>query len=148
MHGKIRRWAAILVAWSLLAPGLLEARDPEGVNESLQAGFILLEQGKLHQAHGVLQGVLRRDPTHPLALNNLAAILGQQGKYDQALSCLKRALPRARGIKVALNRVCNIDGICAACCPSQGDLGAEDLEAVIKTNILMVEMARSRRPSR
>ena len=83
MHRKTRWLAAILVAWSLLAPGRLEAQDPEGISKSLQAGFTLLEQGKLHQARGVLQGVLRQDPTQPLALNNLAAILGKQGKYDR-----------------------------------------------------------------
>ena len=44
-----------------------------------------------------------------------------------------------------LNRVCNVDGVCAACRLGEEQFGAEDLEGVVKSNILMVEMARSSR---
>ena len=92
--------------------------------------------------------VLRQDPGHPLALNNLAAILVKQGKFDQALAGLRQALPRAKGFKVALNRVCNVDGVCAARRLGEDQFGTEDLEGVVKSNILMVEMARSARPEK
>jgi len=114
----------------------------------LNAGYDLLEQGKFDQAQKVFEEVLRQDPGHPLALNNLAAILVKQGKFDQALACLKQALPRSRGFKVALNRVCNVDGVCAACRMGEEQFGTEDLEGVVKSNILMVEMARSSRPGK
>ena len=91
---------------------------------------------------------LRQDPGHPLALNNLAAILVKQGKFDQALAGLRQALPRAKGFKVALNRVCNVDGVCAARRLGEDQFGTEDLEGVVKSNILMVEMARSARPEK
>ena len=87
--------------------------------------------------------MLRQDPGHPLALNNLAAIMVKKGNYDQALACLKRALPRSRGFKVALNRVCNVDGVCAACRMNEEQFGTEDLEGVVKSNILMVEIAKT-----
>jgi len=58
------------------------------------------------------------------------------------------SLPRATGFKVALNRVCNVDGVCAACHPGEDQFGTEDLEGVVKSNILMVEMARSARPKK
>ena len=144
MNRKARRFTAILVALSLIAPGLGWAQGQPG-DGRLNAGYDLLEQGKFDQAQKVFEEVLRQDPGHPLALNNLAAILVKQGKFDQALACLKRALPRSRGFKVPLNRVCNIDGICAACRLGEEQFGAEDLEAVVKSNILMVEMARSSR---
>ena len=80
----------------------------------VERGYDLLEQGKFDQAQKVFEEVLRQDPGHPLALNNLAAIMVKQGNYDQALACLKRAMPRSRGFKVALNRVCNVDGVCPA----------------------------------
>ena len=145
MNRKAPRLAAILLALSLIAPGLGWAQGQPGDAGRLNAGYDLLEQGKFDQAQKVFEEVLRQDPGHPLALNNLAAILVKQGKFDQALAFLKRALPRSRGFKVPLNRVCNIDGICAACRLGEEQFGAEDLEAVVKSNILMVEMARSSR---
>ena len=111
----------------------------------MNGGYELLEQGKFDQAQKIFEAVLRQDPDHPLALNNLAAIMVKQGKFDQALAFLKRALPRSRGFKVALNRVCSIDGVCAACRLGEEQFGLEDLERVVKSNILMVEMARSSR---
>jgi Tfp pilus assembly protein PilF len=148
MNRKTRRLTAILVALSLMVPGLGWAQDQAGVAGKLNAGYDLIEQGKFDQAQKVFEAVLRQDPGHPLALNNLAAILVKQGKYDQALACLKQALPRSRGFKVALNRVCNVDGVCAASRLGEEKFGTEDLEAVVKSNILMVEMARSARPAK
>jgi Tfp pilus assembly protein PilF len=148
MNRKMHRFTAILVALCLMAPGLGWAQDQAGAAGRLNAGYDLLEQGKFDQAQKVFDEVLRQDPGHPLALNNLAAILVKQGKYDQALTCLKRALPRSRGFKVTLNRVCNVDGVCAARRLGEEKFGTEDLEGVVKSNILMVEMARSSRPEK
>ena len=145
MNRKARRLTVILMALSLMAPGLSWPQGQSGVAGSLNAGYELLEQGKFDQAQKVYEAMLRQDPDHPLALNNLAAIMVKQGKFDQALALLKRALPRSRGFKVALNRVCNIDGVCAACRLGEEQFGIEDLERVVKSNILMVEMARSSR---
>jgi tetratricopeptide (TPR) repeat protein len=146
MNRKAGRLIAILLALSCLGPGLGWAQGQGKVAETLNAGFDLLEQGKFDQAQKVYEGVLRQDSGQPLALNNLAAILVKQGKYDQALGYLKRALPRAQGYKVAINRVCNVDGVCAAAHLGGGQFGSEDLEAVIKGNILLLEIARSSRP--
>ena len=145
MNRKGRRLAAVLVALSLIVPSLAWAQGQDGLAAKLNAGYDLVEQGKFDQAQKVLEEILRQDPGHPLALNNLAAVLVKKGDYDQALACLKRALPRAKGFKVALNRVCNVDGVCAACCVGDEKFGTEDLEGVVKSNILMVEMARSSR---
>ncbi|MDO9532610.1 MAG: tetratricopeptide repeat protein [Deltaproteobacteria bacterium] len=112
----------------------------------INAGFDLLEQGKFDQAQKVYESLLQKDPGPPLALNNLAAIMVKLGKYDQAIGYLKQALPRAKGIKVAFNRVCTIESVCAAPSITQDQLGSEDLERVVKSNLLMVEMARSSRP--
>jgi Tfp pilus assembly protein PilF len=148
MNLKARRLTGILLALSLAAPGLILAQGQTGVAAKLNAGYDLLEQGKFEPARKVFEEVLRQEPGHPLALNNLAAILVKQGKYDQALAFLKQALPRAKGFKVALNRVCNVDGVCAACRLNEEQFGTEDLEGVVKSNILMVEMARSSRPGK
>ena len=146
MNRKACRFIAILMALSLWGPGLGHTQGQAEVAGILNTGFDLLEQGKFDQAQKIFADVLRQDPGQPLALNNMAAILVKQGKYDQALDYLKRALPRAKGVKVAFNRVCNIDGVCAACRMSQEQFGTEDLEGVVKSNLVMVEMARSSRP--
>ena len=148
MNRKAHRLTVLLVALSLIGPGLIWAQGQAGVAGRLNAGYDWLEQGKFDQAQKVFEEVLRQDPGHPLALNNLAAIMVKKGNYDQALACLKRALPRSRGFKVALNRVCNVDGVCAACRMNEEQFGTEDLEGVVKSNILMVEMARSSRPGK
>ena len=148
MNWKVRRLTAILVAFSLMAPGLGWAQGQNEVTGRLNSGYDLLEQGKSDQAQKVCEAVLRQDPGHPLALNNLAAIMVKQGNYDQALACLKRALPRSRGFKVALNRLCTVDGVCAACRLGEEKFGTEDLEGVVKSNILMVGMARASRPEK
>ena len=148
MNLKALRLTGILMTLSLIAPSLIWGQDQAGVAGKLNTGYELLEQGKFAPAQMVFEEVLRQEPGHPLALNNLAAILVKQGKYDQALARLKQALPRAKGFKVALNRVCNVDGVCAARRPGEEQFGAEDLERVVKSNILMVEMARSSRPAK
>jgi Tfp pilus assembly protein PilF len=146
MNRKALRLTAVLVALSLIAPGLGWAQGQAGAAGRLNAGYDLLEQGKFDQAQKVFEEVLRQAPGHPLALNNLAAILVKKGDYDQALAYLKRALPRSKGFKVALNRVCNVDGVCAAHRMGAEQFGNEDLERVVKSNLLMVGMARSSRP--
>ena len=87
--------------------------------------------------------MLKKEPTQPLALNNLGAIMVKQGKYDQALDYLRRALPRAKGFEVAIDRVCTVDSLCAACRISEKQFGSEDLDRVVRSSILMVEMAKS-----
>ncbi len=147
MHRKARRIILILAALSLCGPSLGWTQGQGEAVKIMNAGYDLLEQGKYDQAQKVFEGVLQKDPGNPLALNNIAAIMVKQGKYDQALGYLKGALPRAKGFKVALGRVCNVDGVCAACrMGGEGQFGSEDLEGVVKSNILMVEMAKSSRP--
>jgi tetratricopeptide (TPR) repeat protein len=148
MNRKARRFIAILVALCCLGPGLGWAQVQSELARTLNRGFDLMEQGKFDQAQKIYAGVLRQDPGQPLALNNMAAILVKQGKYDQALAYLKRALPRAKGFKVAINRVCNVEGVCAAAHLGKSKFGSEDLQTVIKGNILMLEIAQSSRPGK
>ena len=145
MNRKMRRFIVILAALSLMGPALSGAQNRDEVAGMLDAGFSLLEQGKVDHAQKVYEEILQKDPGQPLALNNLAAIMVKQAKYGQALAYLKQALGRASGYRVTLNRVCDVDGVCAAYRLSQDKFGSEDLAGVIKTNILMVEMARSSR---
>jgi Tfp pilus assembly protein PilF len=143
MIRKARRLMVILVVLSLAGPGLGWAQDQGEANRLLDTGFDLLEQGKYEQAQEVYEELLKKDATQPLALNNLGAIMVKRGKYDQALVFFHRALPRAKGFKVAIDRVCNIDSVCAACRMSETQFGSDDLDRVVRSNILMVQMAKS-----
>lgn len=143
MIRKSQRLIIILVALILAVTTLGWSQERDDVTRLLNAGFDLLEQGKYDQAQKVYEELLATDPTQPLALNNLGAIMVKQGKYDVALGYLRQALPRAKGFKVAIDRVCNVDSVCAACRVSEKQFGSEDLDGVVRTNILMVEMAKS-----
>ncbi|MCX5888807.1 MAG: tetratricopeptide repeat protein [Deltaproteobacteria bacterium] len=115
----------------------------------INAGYDLLEQGKFDQAQKIYEEILTKQPNHPIALNNLAALNCKQGKFAQALAQLNRALPQAKGYKITLNRVCNVDGVCAAFRQSTDRFGEDNLEDLIKSNILMVQMAAAdRRPGK
>lgn len=135
-------WLGLLLA----APALALAQPAKAdVAGQINAGYDLLERGQFDQAQKVYEEILRQQPGHPIALNNLAAISCKQGKFEQALGQLNRALPQAKGYKITLNRVCNVDGVCAAFRQSTDNFGQENLEDLIKSNILMVQMAASER---
>jgi Tfp pilus assembly protein PilF len=108
----------------------------------INTGYDLLEQGRLDQARKVYEEILKKSPGHPIALNNLAAIACRQGKFQESLDLLNQALPRAKGYKITLNRVCS-DGVCAAYRLTTDQFGQDDLQDLIKANILMVQMAAS-----
>jgi tetratricopeptide (TPR) repeat protein len=146
MNLKSWRLFVVLVAFSLIAPGLARAQDQGTTVKMLNTGFNLLEAGNYEQAQKVYEEVLKKDPTQPLALNNLAAIMVKHGRYDEALGYLNRALPRAKGFKVAINRVCSIDSVCAASLVNEKGFGTENLDRVVRSNILMVKMAQSAKP--
>ena len=134
-----------LLTLLLALPGLALAQADGVLAQKINAGYDLLERGKFDQAQKIYEDILKKQPDHPIALNNLAAISCKQGKYAQALAQLNRALPQAKGYKITLNRVCNVDGVCAAFRQSTDNFGQENLEDLIKSNILMVNMAASER---
>lgn len=142
------RILVLLMLMCLAAAGPALAQGDAAVAAKINAGYDLLEQGKYAEARKVYEEVLKQHPDHPLALNNLAAISCEQGKYREALALLKRALPQAAGYKITLNRVCSVEGVCAAYRMSADNSGQENLEDVIKANIVMVSMAAGGRPGK
>ncbi len=135
----------LMLALLLALPGPALAQADGVLAQKINAGYDLLERGKFDQAQKIYEEILTKQPNHPIALNNLAAISCKQGKFEQALAQLNRALPQAKGYKITLNRVCNVDGVCAAYRMSQDQFGQESLEDLVKLNILMVNMAAAGR---
>ena len=107
--------------------------------QRLVESYDLLEADNLDQAKARFQEILRLDPGNPLALNNLGYIAVKEKRYDEALKDLEQALPRARGYKVRINRVCDVEGICLAFRPLQEVYGEQDLAPLVQLNLEMVK---------
>ena len=120
------------VAWALSQYSPL-------ITEQMIKSYDLLEKGKSDAAQKIYEQVLKESPGHPLALNNLAAIMVKKGKYKQALTLLQQALPRAKNYRVAVNRVCEVKGICLAFRPLMQVYGSQKLAPLVKLNIEMVQ---------
>ena len=143
---------AIVLALVFLASGLAFAAKPKkpakemDVGEMLMASFEMMEKGKFEAAQKLLDKVLAKDPGNPLALNNMAAIMVKQNKFDKADTYLNQSLARAKGYMVQVNRVCQVRGICVAFKPAAGGAGNQELEPMVKMNIDMVKQYMSADP--
>ena len=138
MNHLLLKTTAFLLAL-LLAPGAVLAQTDTAEARKMVQGYDLLEAGKMSQAQKFYEQILAEDPGNPLALNNLAAVMVNQKKYPAALSYLEQALPRAKGYKIRVNRVCDVQGICLAFRPLEAEYGNQELEPLIKLNMDMVK---------
>jgi tetratricopeptide (TPR) repeat protein len=129
--------SACLLALLLAAGWALAQTNADQARKMVQ-GYDLLEAGKMGQAQEFYEQVLKEDPGNPLALNNLGAIMVKKQKYKEALGYLEQARTRAKGYKVRVNRVCDVEGICLAFRPLEAEYGNQDLEPLIKLNLEMV----------
>ena len=143
---------AIVIALVFCTCGLAFAAKAKKAEKEMDVGamllksFDLLESGKVPQAQKMLDQVLQKDPGNPLALNNMAAVMVKQKKFDKAYTYLNQALPKAKGYMVQINRVCTVGGICSAFKPVEKGVGNQDLEPLIKINIDMVKQYMSSQP--
>jgi len=123
-----------------------KAEKEMDVGAMLMTSFEMMEKGKFPAAKKLLDKVLEKDPGNPLALNNMAAVMVKEKKFDKADTYLNQALPRAKGYMVQINRVCQVGGICVAFKPATGGTGNQELEPLIKMNIDMVKQYMSAEP--
>jgi tetratricopeptide (TPR) repeat protein len=138
---KPKSWQRILMvaalSLALAGPGLAQA--DASLNKMLVESYDLLEAGNLAQAQKIYEQILKQDPGNPLALNNLGAIKVKEDQLPEALAYLSQALPRARGYKLKVNRVCDIQGICLAFRPLETVYGNQDLEPLVQLNLSLVK---------
>jgi tetratricopeptide (TPR) repeat protein len=132
------KWVLLLACILAWTGSALPQSDAQ-ITRMLMESYDLLEAGKLDQAKAVFQQILQQDPGNPLALNNLGAVLVKEKKYREALQYLEQALPKARGYKVRVNRVCDVEGLCLAFRPFEEVYGNQDLEPLVKLNIDLVK---------
>ena len=138
---KRKSWQVVLMAAALsLAPaGPVRAQADAGLTRMLVKSYDLLEAGNLAEAQKIFEQVLKQDPGNPLALNNKAAVMVYEKKFDKADTYLNDALGKAKGYMVQVNRVCSVGNICLAFKPVASGTGNQDLEPLIKMNIEMVK---------
>lgn len=140
-----RRAICLTLALVLVATGLAFAQMDD-INKMLMSSFDMLEKGKYKDAQKVLEGILKKDPGNPLALNNLAAVMVAEKKFDKADTYLNQALPRAKGYMVQVNRVCQVGGICVAFKPVTAGAGNQELAPLVMLNIEMVKAYMAQEP--
>ena len=109
-----------------------------GLTKMLVESYDLLEAGKLAEAQKIYEQILKQDPGNPLALNNLGAIKVKENKFPEALAYLSQALDRARGYKLQVNRVCDMQGLCLAFRPLEAVYGNQDLAPLVQFNLNLV----------
>jgi tetratricopeptide (TPR) repeat protein len=155
MEGRIMKRSykiiCVVLALSLCGTGLAfaakaKAKPEMSVNKMLFTSFEMMEKGKFDQAKKLIEKVLQKDPGNPLALNNLAAVMVKEKKFDKADTYLNQALPRAKGYMVQINRVCQVGGICLAFKPVTAGTGNQELAPLVMLNIDMVKQYMAAEP--
>ena len=141
-----RTWVKLIcltLALSLIGAGVAFAAEKKAKDvdpgKALLDSWELINKQQYKKAEVMLNQVLAKDPGNPLALNNLGYIMVTEKKFPEALKYLEQALPRAKGYKVRINRVCAADGICLAFRPLQEVYGEQDLAPLVQLNIEMVK---------
>jgi tetratricopeptide (TPR) repeat protein len=141
MRGLTGLRFTVLLGLVLSTAGLAPAQDDRSLMMLQVKSYDLLEAGKFDQAKEIYGQILQKDPNNPLALNNLAAITAREGKSREALTLLEQALPRARGYKVKVNRVCDVAAVCLAFRPTMEVYADQELAPLVQLNI---ELLKSR----
>jgi Tfp pilus assembly protein PilF len=138
---KRKSWQIILrlAVLGLALAGPVRAQTDSGLTKMLVQSYDLLEAGKLAEAQKIFEQILKQDPGNPLALNNLGAIKVRENKFQEALTFLSRALPRAQGYKLKVNRVCDMQGLCLAFRPLEAVYGDQDLAPLVELNLSLVK---------
>lgn len=129
---------AVLVAGGNLPVGA-QRQEALDLMEPLVKSYDLLEAGNLSEAKRLYEELLQKYPDNPVVLNNLGAIYVRERDFQRALNCLERALPQAKGYRVLVNRVCDVDGICLAFRPAAVEYGSHELAPLIAINLEMVK---------
>jgi tetratricopeptide (TPR) repeat protein len=139
MRQSWRRQCGMMLILALSMPGWLWAQPQDDLTQKLVQSYDLLEAGKLAQAKQLYQEILKEHPDNPLALNNLGAILVREKDYQGAMAQLEKALPRSRGYRVKVNKVCDVEGVCLAFRPLALEYGDQDLEPLIRLNVELLK---------
>ena len=144
MKSKWVKAIVIAVALALCGAGAAFAAKAQkaqqfDVTAALLQSYDLIEKYQYKKADAILDNILKHDPGNPIALNNKAAIMVAERKFDKADTLLKQALANTKGEVVQVNRVCSVGNICLALKPASGAMGTQGLGPLIRLNLDMVK---------
>lgn len=108
---------------------------PADIYGPLNEGFALLADGKYDAAAVKFKEVLKKDNENPFALNNLAAIEAQKGRYREAMAFLQQATVKADKYKQKVAQTCFVAGLCNAVKPKQEVGPTSTIAPIIAENI-------------
>jgi predicted Zn-dependent protease len=138
----------VLGAGAGLAAEAQKAPGESNLNQALVEAYNLIEKQQYKKAEALLTQVLAKDPGNPLALSDKAAILVAQKKFDQAETCLKQAMPRAKGYLIQADKMCAVGKICLAFKPAAASTTNQELAPLLKTNIEMIKFMAASTPTK
>jgi tetratricopeptide (TPR) repeat protein len=151
---RMNKWtvvAVISVMSLLLLTSLAMAQPrpmPEDVFTPLTKGYDLMRAGKYEAAEFEFKTALQRDRYNPFALNNLAAVAAQQGKYKDALAYLTDAQTYAKDYLDKYQEVCFTDGLCTGVKPVKV-MGTESTIAkVVQENMTKLKAKMATMPEK
>ena len=127
---------AVILGILLLTPAKMME---ENVFTPLAKGYDFLAQGNDEAAKNEFRKAVEWDPSNPFALNNLAVLLEKEGKLDDALANLKKAMAHADAYKDQTERTCLAGGLCMAVKPKRGLGPHSSIAPLIQENIKMLE---------
>lgn len=148
MISRLNLTALTVICLLLGGLGAAGVQAQEELLPKLALSYDLLEAGKLKEAKRIYLEILDRHPDHPLVLNNLAYIQVREGDLAAARVSLERALMRAKGYRIKVNKVCAVDGICLAFRPGGPPYGDQDLEPLVLLNLELVKNELAKRQLR
>ena len=148
------RWSVVLALSVLsifLITSLVMAQPrmmTKDVFTPLTMGYDFMRAGKYKAAQDQFHIALKRDRYNPFALNNLAAIAAQQGKYKDALSYLTDASKFANDYKQKYQQVCFTGGLCTGVKPVQAVGNESAIAKVIAENMTKLKAKIAAHPSK
>jgi hypothetical protein len=129
----------LLLAVPVLAQDYVSGVFPPQIYGPLDMGYKLLADGKYDAAAVQFEKVTKIDNTNPFALNNLAAIQGQKGKFREAMALLQQATMKADLYKQQVAQTCFVAGLCTAVKPKK-ELGpTSTIAPIIRDNIAKLQ---------
>jgi tetratricopeptide (TPR) repeat protein len=137
---------AVILGILLLTPAKMME---ENVFTPLAKGYDFLAQGNYAAAQNEFRKAVEWDSSNPFALNNLAVLLEREGKLDDALANLKRAMAYADAYKDQTERTCFVGGLCMAVKPKRGLGPTSSIAPIVQENIRMLQekIAQTKTPT-
>jgi Tfp pilus assembly protein PilF len=140
---------ALLLASPVLAQPKGGAMMKEDVFTPIAKGYDFIRDGKYEAAKFEFKNAVAKDPNNSFALNNLAVLEEQGGKFNDAMAFLKQATVAAADYKDKVAQTCFAGGGCMAVKPVRAVADKSAIADIVAENIKKLEakMAAAKTPA-